>query len=189
MNAGPISTRLERALRLAASWHAGQTRKGSAVPYVAHPFAVAWLLDRYGFGEDVLIAALLHDAVEDTEATLDAIAEAFGPEVAAIVGHSSEQKLDEAGVRRRWIDRKRDHLAAIADAPVEARAVALADKLHNLISIQADLDAGVDVWRLFNAGRDDVLWYHLAMIEAAYAGEPALKDLAEAARAALSAVS
>ena len=51
-------------------WHRGQTRKGSDLPYLVHPFAVAMILDRLGFDEDVVIAGLLHDAVEDTEATL-----------------------------------------------------------------------------------------------------------------------
>ncbi len=183
-----MNTRIERALRRAAEWHAGQTRKGSATPYVAHPFAVAWLLDRWGFAEDVVIAGLLHDAVEDTDATLEEIAAEFGPDVARIVAHCSERKEDPSGAKRPWIDRKTEHIAHVAEAPLEARAVALADKLHNLVSIRADDEAGVDVWSKFNASRADVLWYHAAMIAAAAGRDEGLRGPALAARAALAAV-
>ena len=76
-----MSPRLERALRSSAVWHAGQTRKGSDVPYFVHAAAVALILDRAGFEEDVVIAGLLHDVVEDTGATFDDVAAGFGPAV------------------------------------------------------------------------------------------------------------
>lgn len=155
-----FSTRLELALRRAASWHRDQTRRGSGVPYIVHPFAVAMILDRLDFPEPVVIAGLLHDAVEDTDATLGEILDDFGPEVGELVAHCSEVKTDAAGVKRPWIDRKRDHVESLASAPVEARAIALADKLHNLISIHYDLNAGRAVWSHFHAGREEVLAYY-----------------------------
>src|SRR3712207_877168 len=103
----PFSATLERALRWAAACHRGQVRRGSDVPYVAHVLAVAWILDRLGFPEEVVVAGLLHDAVEDTGATLEQVGQRFGPEVAAIVGHCSEVKTDAQGRKRPWIDRKR----------------------------------------------------------------------------------
>src|SRR5207253_1805696 len=112
--------------------HRGQERRGSGVPYVAHVVAVAMILDRLGFPEPVVIAGLLHDAVEDTEATPEQVRERFGPEVADLVHHCSEIKTDDQGRKRPWIDRKRDHLEALASAPLAARAILLADKLHNL---------------------------------------------------------
>src|SRR4051812_29594254 len=136
-----LTPKLERALRWAATCHHGQVRKGGEVPYVEHVMAVGWILDRLGFPEDVVVAGLLHDVVEDTEATLEQVRAQFGPRVAALVDHCSEIKTDAQGRKRPWIDRKRDHLEALAAAPVEARAVALADKLHNLLSIQLDLHA------------------------------------------------
>ena len=181
----PLTPRLERALRRAAAWHAGQARRGSGVPYVQHVVAVAWMLDRLGFSETVVVAGLLHDAVEDTEATADQIAEEFGPEVAELVVHSSEVKLDAEGRKRPWIDRKRDHLAALAEAPTEARAIGLADKLHNLLSIQVDLEEGRPVWSAFHARRDQVLWYYRAMIDVLDGGDPRLNALASRARTAL----
>jgi (p)ppGpp synthase/HD superfamily hydrolase len=178
-----LTPTLERALRRCAEWHAGQTRKGSATPYVQHVVGVALILDRLGFDEEVVIAGLLHDAVEDVEGlTLDRITAEFGPRVAELVGWCSETKTDDAGRTRPWIDRKTDHIAHLRQAPPEARAVALADKLHNLTSILVDLQDGRPVWSIFNAGREQVLWYHDACIAAYRGGDPRLEALAASCR-------
>ncbi len=167
-----LSDRFERALRLAAVGHQGQLRRTSGVPYVQHVVAVGWILERSGYEEDVVIAGLFHDLVEDTGVTLAEIDAQFGSLVSGIVAFCSEVKTDAAGRKRPWLDRKRDHLAALKNAPREAHAVILADKLHNLISIAADLRAGQPVWSEFHADREQVLWYYRAAI-ACCAGEPA----------------
>jgi guanosine-3',5'-bis(diphosphate) 3'-pyrophosphohydrolase len=188
---GLMTLNLDRALRWAATCHHGQQRRGSGAPYVIHVVAVAWILDRLGFDEDVIIAGLLHDMVEDTAATLDDVRARFGPDVAALVDHTSEVKRDAEGRKRPWIDRKRDHLAALAGAPAKARAVVLADKLHNLVSIAADLAEGQPVWSLFHAERDQVLWYYRTSIATLAAGEesdPKLAALAAECRRMLAKV-
>jgi (p)ppGpp synthase/HD superfamily hydrolase len=185
-----LSSRLEQALRLAAVGHQGQVRRGGDVPFVEHVVAVAWILDRAGLDEDVMIAGLLHDLVEDTFATLEDVASRFGPVVAELVAHCTEVKTDDQGRKRPWIDRKRDHLAALAAAPAEARAIVLADKLHNLLSIEIDLREGRPVWSEFHAARDQVLWYYRAMI-ACCAGrttDPRLQPLASRCREVLDVV-
>ena len=98
--------------------------------------------------------------------------------MAELVGLCSERKTDAQGRKRPWIDRKRDHLAALATAPVEARAIVLADKLHNLISIEIDLQEGRPVWSEFHAERDQVLWYYQAMLNRCGEGDPRLENLA-----------
>jgi len=174
----PWSPRLERALRWAAQGHAGQLRKGTPTPYIEHPMAVAMILDRAGFSEDVVIAGLLHDLVEDTDVTIADIQERFGEEVASIVGGCSEIKTDANGVQRPWADRKRDHLIALRDASVATKAVILADKLHNLACIELDLEDGRDVWSTFKASRADVLAYYRSSREVCGAGDPRLLALA-----------
>jgi len=181
-----LSPQLEQALRFAALCHDGQTRRGDGTPYIAHVVAVAMILERAEFDEDVIIAGLLHDVVEDTPATLAQVAARFGKKVAEIVRHCSEIKTDERGVKRPWIDRKRDHIAALADAPASARAVVLADKLHNLVSIELDLFQGRPVWSQFHAERHQVLWYYRAMIDRCGADDHRLVQLAEACRQVLS---
>ena len=185
MPTGWMTPRLERALRWSAACHAGQTRKASAVPYFAHVAAVAMILDRAGFDEDVVIAGLLHDVVEDSEATLDDVAAGFGPTVREIVSLCSEIKVDAEGRKRPWIDRKRDHLMAMAGATTAARAVLLADKLHNLTSIELDLDEGRPVWAAFNAERAQVLWYYRSAIDACALGDPQVEALAASCREVL----
>ena len=172
-----LSLKIERALRWAAVNHDGQTRRGSGAPYVQHVFGVALVLDRLGFPEDVVIAGLLHDVVEDTAASLDEIRAIFGESVVALVAHCTEVKQDEAGRTRPWIDRKRDHLEALANAPVEARAVILADKLHNLVSIAYDLREGLAIWSYFHAEREQVVWYYRTAVERFSHGDPRLESL------------
>jgi guanosine-3',5'-bis(diphosphate) 3'-pyrophosphohydrolase len=179
---------LERALRLAAAGHRDQVRKGTGVPYIEHPMAVALILDREGFDEEVVIAGLLHDLVEDTDVTLEQIRDGFGQSVGVIVGACSEVKLDAEGKKRPWIDRKRDHLAALLHASDEVFAVILADKLHNLISIKLDLIDGIPVWGTFNASKDQVLWYCRATIDACRSDDPRLLRLSDKCSAVLAEV-
>ncbi len=172
-------------MRWAAVQHLGQFRKSTGVPYYEHVVGVAWILDRLGFSEVVVIAGLLHDIVEDTEATLEEVRERFGAEVAEWVDSCSEVKLDEQGRKRSWIDRKRDHLAVLEAAPFEARAIALADKLHNLRSIELDLQEGREVWSAFNADRDQVLWYYRSAADRYGVGDSRLEELAALCRTTL----
>jgi guanosine-3',5'-bis(diphosphate) 3'-pyrophosphohydrolase len=183
-----LTPRLEQALRYAALGHRGQVRRTGALPYFEHVVAVAWILDRAGFNEDVVVAGLLHDLVEDTPTTLLDIETHFGRFVADLVGYCSEQKTDAEGRKRLWIDRKRDHLACMASAPVEARAVILADKLHNLISIEIDLREGWPVWSQFHADRASVLSYYRRAIERCNADDPRLAPLVSRAQETLTVV-
>jgi (p)ppGpp synthase/HD superfamily hydrolase len=183
-----LSLDLERALRWAAICHRDQSRRVCDAPYIEHAMGVALIVDRAGFGDEVVIAGLLHDVVEDTAATLEQVEARFGSAVAEIVRHCSEVKTDAAGVKRPWIDRKRDHLEAMAQAPVDARAVLLADKLHNLLSIELDLSEGRPVWSSFHAERDQVLWYYRTALDLLGTGDPRLEALAHACRTVLAAI-
>jgi len=184
MNDWPLL--LERALRVAATAHHQQTRKASQLPYITHPVAVTMLLQQHGFDdEQTLAAALLHDVAEDTAVTLDELAGKFPEPVVDLVRHLTERKRDETGAARPWEDRKREHLAHIGDAPLAARAIAIADKLHNLRSMVCDLDEGGSLATRFNAPLERIFWYYEAIIDTAAGTDPRLNDLAAAARGAL----
>jgi (p)ppGpp synthase/HD superfamily hydrolase len=180
-----FSPRLDRALRFSALRHRHQRRKGSEVPYIQHPVAVAIILDRLGWPEDVVIAGLLHDAVEDTDATIDEVRAEFSESVAEIVGACTEHKRDASGNPRAWIDRKRDHIEVLRNAPVSARAVALADKLHNLLSIREDQQSGRAVHSLFNAPWSQVLWYYHTTIDSYAYGDERVQRLGDECRCVL----
>ncbi|GAB4150905.1 MAG: HD domain-containing protein [Planctomycetaceae bacterium] len=174
---------LERASRIASRYHAGQFRKQSKLPYISHLLSVAIILQRAGFqDEETLAAALLHDILEDTGYTATQLENEFPPRVAQFVKILSERKYDNRGHNRPWSERKREHIERIKNAPLECRAILLADKLHNLQSIQWDLDAGQSVWERFNAPQVDVVRYHRKIVTAAEANSPELKPLADECR-------
>jgi (p)ppGpp synthase/HD superfamily hydrolase len=156
-----FSPRLDAALAFSARAHRTQVRKGSDVPYIIHPVHVAMILVAHGFDEDLAIAGLLHDTVEDCGVSLDEIAAAFGADVASLVDSVSEQKTDDGGGRRPWRVRKQGQLDHLAKADARSAALKGADALHNASSTLADLRAhGPAVWQRFNASREDSLWYY-----------------------------
>lgn len=117
-----------KALEMAEKAHAGQTRNGSGgMAYIHHPVAVAELLAEFGLGEETVAAALLHDAVEDSEASVEDIAAAFGPRVADLVAALTEDESIEPFERRK--DAHRRHVEEVGG---DALAIYAADKLSNI---------------------------------------------------------
>lgn len=158
-----LGPRFARALELAYGLHAGQTRKGSGVPYFGHLLGVTSIVIETGASEDEAIAALLHDAVEDQggRETLDRIRSEFGADVAEIVESCSDSLGDP---KPPWKERKRAYLEHLEVASDSALKVSLADKLHNARTIVVDYrDVGEALWERFNAGRDEVLGYYRAL--------------------------
>jgi (p)ppGpp synthase/HD superfamily hydrolase len=117
-----------KALEMAEKAHAGQTRSGSGgMAYIHHPVAVAELLAEHGFGEETVAAALLHDVVEDSEASIDDIAAHFGQPVARLVAALTEDESIEP-----YKERKDEHRRQVEAAGGDALAVYAADKLSNI---------------------------------------------------------
>lgn len=158
-----MGVRLQKAFRYAAENHAGQTRKETAVPYVSHLMAVASLVLEAGGDEDMAIAALLHDVVEDCGGLprLREIRKMFGPRVAKIV----EGCTDSFGEpKAAWIERKKDYLRELKRADAETRLVSASDKLHNVRTIISDYRlAGDAIWQRFSGKKDGTLWYYRAL--------------------------
>ncbi len=174
---------VERAMRIAARAHRHHHRKASDLPYITHPASAALLLLKAGIDDDeILAAALLHDVVEDTDHTLEALAAEFPPKVVQLVAAMTERKHDHDGRKRTWQERKVEHLAFIAAEPWEARAIVLADKLHNLGSMIVDFENGEEIWTRFNASPERILWYHREMVLAAEQADPRLAMLASECR-------
>jgi len=178
-----FSPLVERAMRTAAGWHRDDVRKATDTPYITHPASVAMILIRAGFTDDCLLAAaLLHDVVEDTDCTLDELADKFPSVVVEYVAALSEHKLDERGEKRAWKVRKEEHLKEVAAAPLAARAIVLADKLHNLATMCYDITSDADLWSRFNASPADILWYNRTMVAQAAGEDESLQPLAEECR-------
>ncbi|MFZ3265781.1 MAG: HD domain-containing protein [Terriglobales bacterium] len=153
---------MQRAFRYAAKWHAGQARKGTAVPYLSHLMAVASLVLEAG-DEEMAIAALLHDVVEDCGGMqrLREIRRQFGARVAKIV----EGCTDSFGEPKpEWMERKKSYLREVQHADGETRLVSASDKLHNVRTILADYrQDGEKIWKRFNGKKEGTLWYYRAL--------------------------
>lgn len=177
------SPRYDAALVLAARAHRAQMRKGTDIPYIAHPVHVSILLLRHGFGEDLAIAGLLHDVVEDCDIAVEQIARTFGPEVARLVEAVSERKQAD-GAELPWEQRKAEKLAHLRAGGPDVAALKAADAIHNARSIAADLRAdGPAVWARFKRGAQPTLGYYrdiLAGVRAWLGDHPIAQELAAA---------
>ena len=159
---------LSRAVDAAARWHAGHTRKGTAVPYVSHLLHVAALVLEHGGDDEQAAAAVLHDAVEDTEATLEEVAARFGPRVARIVEDCTDTLPgDTPGRKSPWEARKRHHLDRMAHLDEASALVVACDKRHNLESLVVDLETdgrGATAGR-FSSAPEQWVWYYGEALE------------------------
>jgi (p)ppGpp synthase/HD superfamily hydrolase len=163
-----FSARFDDALAFAACAHRSQIRKGTpdpGVPYIIHPMHVATILRVHGFDEDLCIAGLLHDTVEDCGSDPNAIAAQFGADVADLVCAVSEQKTSATGEKRPWRDRKQDQLDHLRHGGPRVAALKCADALHNAAQTVVDLErSGASVWKRFNAGPADTVWYYRQIV-------------------------
>lgn len=141
------SDRLSRAFAMAAEAHAGQKTKGDDGPYLRHPVEVAELLHDIGVAESVIAAAVLHDAVEDSDLTVAEVGEQFGWRVASLVQALTEDPgIGDWGARK---DALREQVRA---AGPDAIAIYAADKLANLRDMRRlYAERGEDAVRLHKA--------------------------------------
>ena len=131
------SERLDRALALAADAFRHQRRKRTDIPYLAHLLQVLVTVAEHGGDEDQLIAAVLHDYLEDVSgSSASDLDRRFGPRVARLVVGLSDTTT---WPKPPWGPRKQAYLSHLAHAPAELKLISAADKLHNARSIQHDL--------------------------------------------------
>ena len=197
------------ALAFVVEHHGDDFRKGTRVPYLTHLMAVAETLAyHYPERDALIVAGLLHDVVEDTEATFVLVEARFGSEVAALVRAVSKDDdamvaadgrplppkprspQDERALWRRRREFMLTHVRA-QGVPADVLRLKAADALANLTAIARDLAnpaVGEGVWARFKVGRDESLWYYgevVAAVEAGIGSEP----LAVALRRSLAVVS
>ena len=159
-----LGRRFEQALLFASRKHAGQRRKGGPVPYISHLMGVAGLVLEAGGDEDLAIAALLHDVVEDCGGMpmLREVRRRFGRRVARIVDACSDAYVVP---KPPWRERKEPYLKRLRTADEDTRLVSVADKVHNARSIVADYrQVGEPIWERFQGKRDGTLWYYRALV-------------------------
>lgn len=157
-----LTERIAKALALAVEAHDGQKRKGTNVPYIAHPMGVASIALDHGADEEQAMAALLHDAVEDGGVHYaKIIREQFGDRVANIVEGCTDGVPDVNGKKEAWKPRKERYIAHLQNATDDVLLVSGSDKLHNARAIVEDLlSIGPAVFDRFTASQEQTIWYY-----------------------------
>jgi len=192
-----FSPLIELAIELASEWHQGQHRKGRwrpptfeyektegdvKVPVMAHLTSVASIVQRAGWPDPVVAAAYLHDILEDknrekryySEADL---VETVGEEVAGYVKTLTETKRRPDGSHIPWRERKDEYIAQIRNGSPGAAGISLADKLHNLWTMNQSLDLGINIFsdeggrKGLSAGPDRQKWFYETVLDATRAQE------------------
>jgi len=159
------SERMDDALGFTADAFRRVRRKGSGAPYLTHLLAVAAIVGEHGGDEDQMVAALLHDYLEDIEGSSAEELEArFGERVARFV-----LALSDTVVRPKpeWRERKWRYVAQLAVETHDLKLISCADKLHNARCMVRDLQlTGDEAFAVFNASRAQTLWYYRAVVAA-----------------------
>ncbi|WP_245980205.1 HD domain-containing protein [Peribacillus asahii] len=158
---------IEKGINFALSAHHGQMRKQTTIPYVVHPLSVGFLLQKYGYNEETITAGILHDVLEDTQATYEQLVDEFGLRVANLVEAASEKDKTLP-----WKVRKLHTVQTIHSLSKNGAAIVCADKLNNLSSIKEEGSRiGEEVWNRFNSGKEEQDWYYQSIATQLYRTE------------------
>lgn len=152
----------ERALEFAMMAHKGQVRKGSSIPYIVHPIETSLIAMTLTRDQDIMIAALFHDIIEDTPYSAKEIEDAFGSRIAHLVQLESENKRKGQDAAKTWKIRKQEFIDSLDRKAKDEKIIALADKLSNMRATrQGSRKHGDEFWQRFNEKRKEMHhWYY-----------------------------
>lgn len=151
---------IHNAIIFATLKHQNQKRKGTNIPYIVHPMEVMQILTENNCSENVIIAGILHDTLEDTDTKPKEIEAEFGKEILELVQTESEDKS------KTWKERKQHTIDCLKTDSLETKLVCCADKLSNVRSMYADLKTcGAELWKRFNAPKNELAWYYGSIVE------------------------
>lgn len=178
--------KIQKAIEFAVKVHQldqNQKRKGKLVPYIIHPLSVAIILGRVGAPEDVIIAGILHDTIEDSvqekKVTREDLEKEFGKQVADIVNDLSEQDKSLS-----WDQRKKLALEHIPAMDQTRLLVKTADLLHNMTDLINDyLKQGDKIFLRFNASKEKQLERYqnlMGLLEKTWSQNPLLPEMKQA---------
>ena len=142
---------LDRAIIFAVKAHHNTERRGKGFPYIVHPMEAVEIVATITKDQELLAAAALHDTIEDTDVTVEDIRREFGDRVAELVHAESDQFTEGVSEEDSWHDRKQAAITRLAEAPHDAKIVALGDKLSNMRAIWRDYQTQGDaLWSIFH---------------------------------------
>ncbi|MBR4767491.1 MAG: bifunctional (p)ppGpp synthetase/guanosine-3',5'-bis(diphosphate) 3'-pyrophosphohydrolase [Lachnospiraceae bacterium] len=159
--------RFRSALVFAMNAHAGMIRKHRDIPYILHPMEVASIAATMTEDRDVLIAALLHDTIEDAGIRPEEIADLYGERVAHFVLLETEEKYDDLPPSVTWKKRKTESISLLeSTSEPEVKMLWIADKLSNVRSFYHDfLKVGSRLWEYFDEkDPKEQEWYYRTVL-------------------------
>ena len=162
------TTLLDRAIVFAVRAHAGTERRGKGFPYIVHPMEALEIVATMTRNQELLAAAVLHDTVEDTGVTIEQIRTGFGDRIASLVASESDTMPEGVSEEDSWHARKQDAIDRLKRASLDAKIVALGDKLSNMRAIARDYaQQGDALWNLFHAkDPKDHEWHYRGLADA-----------------------
>ena len=148
---------LDRAIIFAVKAHHNSERRGKGFPYIVHPMEAVEIVATITSDQELLAAAALHDTVEDTDVTLEDIRREFGDRVASIVEAESDKNIEGVSETDTWMERKQAAIDRLRQAPLDAKIVAMGDKLSNMRAIYRDyMTKGDSLWQIFHVSDKSV---------------------------------
>ena len=169
----PLDTSpFDRAVNFAVKAHSGTERRGKGFPYIIHLMEAVEIVATITPDQELLSAAMLHDTVEDTPVTVADLRKEFGDRIASIVEAESDVHNEGESEHESWHRRKQEAIDRLTAAPMEAKIVALGDKLSNMRAIARDYaQIGDGLWKLFHVTeKSEHEWHYRGLAHA-------LKDL------------
>ena len=160
-------SKIALAFDFAAREHQHQKRKSTDIPYISHLMSVSALILENGGDEDLAIAGLLHDVIEDAEPSSripvirSEIGRLFGSKVLEIVEACTDGEPDHSGLKPPWKPRKEAYIFSLESKSDDTLLVSCCDKLHNARAILSDLKTeGNSVFDRFTASKEETIWYY-----------------------------
>lgn len=159
----------DKAIVFATNAHHGQFRKMGKTPYILHPLEVAVIASTLTDDQDVLVACLLHDTVEDAGVSIEEIEDTFGSRVRELVESETETKVSDLPSSKTWKSRKEKSLEVLKNTKdLGVKILWLSDKLANARSFLRLYQLhGDDIWNQFNQkDPKEQLWYYTEILNA-----------------------
>ena len=158
----PLDTSLlDHAIIYAVKAHSGTERRGKGFPYIVHLMEAVEIVATITPDQELLAAAMLHDTVEDTDVTVADLRREFGDRIATIVEAESDVRQEGESDEESWHRRKQEAIDRLRNAPMEAKIVAMGDKLSNMRAIARDYELkGDSLWKLFHVTEKEEHEWH-----------------------------
>lgn len=162
-----MSKIVNEAIIFATKYHDGQLRDSTHIPYILHPLEAGMIVAGIKEDDELIAAAILHDTLEDTSATVDDLRKLFSQRVIDLVMGDTENKREELPSELTWDIRKQETIDYLNNkATLDEKIVCMGDKLSNIRAIHRDYNTiGDKLWKRFSAPMNRQAWYYLSLIE------------------------